>query len=128
MNVVSLEKLKFAIESYISPEMMHYIENISIDERYMRQLTVAIRGFVWAEKDALKHQEIKYPYDWWQAFKERWFPAWLLKRYPVQYHVVVLDVRALYPEIKFKMPEKNPVLMVQRSDYDLPLRYDDPTS
>jgi len=25
-----------------------------------------------------------YPRDWWQAVKQRWFPGWLLKRYPVQ--------------------------------------------
>lgn len=28
-------------------------------------------------------QVFDYPADWWQAFKERWFPQWLLKRYPV---------------------------------------------
>jgi hypothetical protein len=29
--------------------------------------------------------EASWPCDWWQAFKERWFPAFLLKRYPVKY-------------------------------------------
>ena len=25
------------------------------------------------------------PADWWQHFKERWFPAWALMRWPVRY-------------------------------------------
>jgi len=33
---------------------------------------------------ATLHEEVfEYPTDWWQAFKERWFPKWLLNRYPV---------------------------------------------
>ena len=27
----------------------------------------------------------KQPENWKEAFKERWFPKWLLKRYPVKY-------------------------------------------
>jgi len=26
---------------------------------------------------------IKYPRDWWQSLKARWFPKWLLRKYPV---------------------------------------------
>lgn len=29
-------------------------------------------------------EETRYPMDWWQAFKARWFPGWLLHRFPVQ--------------------------------------------
>ena len=27
--------------------------------------------------------EVRYPADWWQAVKQRWFPAWALRRWPV---------------------------------------------
>ncbi len=43
-------------------------------------------------------RDIVYPSDWWQAFKERWFPKWLRKRYPVQY--TEHKIAALYPEIQ----------------------------
>lgn len=33
----------------------------------------------------------RWPADWWQAFKERWFPAWLLRRYPVKYERIDID-------------------------------------
>ena len=41
-------------------------------------------------KMAVKEElEAQYPSDWWQAFKERWFPNWLLGRYPVRYTQII---------------------------------------
>ncbi len=31
----------------------------------------------------------EYPADWWQAFKERFFPAWAKRRWPVKTTVIV---------------------------------------
>ena len=36
--------------------------------------------------DKLMH---KYPSDWWQAFKERWLPKWILKICPVRYSEII---------------------------------------
>lgn len=35
-----------------------------------------------------EYGEIKYPADWWQHFKERFFPSYLLARFPVEYKTV----------------------------------------
>ena len=40
---------------------------------------------------------VKWPSEWWQAVKKRWFPDILLKVYPVQY--IGVDIKALYPHI-----------------------------
>lgn len=45
-------------------------------------------------------KEISYPLDWWQAFKERWYPAFLLKKFPVTYHRWKIDF--LYPEMELR--------------------------
>ncbi|KKN22523.1 hypothetical protein LCGC14_0914210 [marine sediment metagenome] len=37
--------------------------------------------------------------DWWQAFKLRWFPQFLLKRYPVRTVTHTWDVKQMYPDI-----------------------------
>lgn len=42
--------------------------------------------------------EAKYPADWWQAFKERWFPHWLLEYYPVKFKQVVAVHK--FPELE----------------------------
>ena len=44
----------------------------------------------------------KYPRDWWEAVKERWFPAWALKRWPVLYN----RIDELYPELE--LPSAGP--------------------
>jgi hypothetical protein len=33
-------------------------------------------------------ERVHYPRDWWQAFKERWFPEWVLQRWLVEMAVV----------------------------------------
>lgn len=30
----------------------------------------------------------QWPKDWWQAFRERWFPKWRLKKHPVRYKTI----------------------------------------
>lgn len=43
-----------------------------------------------------KVQRYKHPKTWLDAFKLRWYPKFLLKRYPVEY--VVLETWQCYPE------------------------------
>ena len=38
-----------------------------------------------------------YPSDWWQAFKARWFPSWLKKRFPVRLTKIIAE--HMFPEI-----------------------------
>jgi len=40
----------------------------------------------------------KWPADWWQAFRERWFPKRWLERHPVKYEAVDID-RQLYAAV-----------------------------
>lgn len=35
----------------------------------------------------------KYPADWWQAFKERWFPKWAKRKWPVRYSRIDVSER-----------------------------------
>ena len=53
-----------------------------------------------AGHDCKKEVIIKYPQDWQEAFKERWFPKWLLKKYPVKYTKEKVSAKIFYPEIK----------------------------
>jgi hypothetical protein len=40
-----------------------------------------------------------WPATWWDAFKERWFPRWLRKRYPVRFKSIHVEKYGVYPEI-----------------------------
>lgn len=48
--------------------------------------------------------EIRYPLDWWQAIRERWFPQFWLKWFPVKYHKWHVDL--LYPLVEQRRSEK----------------------
>jgi len=47
-------------------------------------------------------ERYKWPRNWKEAVKERWLPAWILKRFPVKY--TVIDVKAIYPKAKWSDP------------------------
>ena len=35
----------------------------------------------------------RWPKNWWEAFRERWFPAWLIRRRPI--HYTTIDIQQL---------------------------------
>lgn len=55
-------------------------------------------------KQTVTFEPVSYPATWWQAFKQRFFPRWAIKRWPVQLTVVkrpdvVVEAEALFPEL-----------------------------
>ena len=73
---------------------------MSLDDRFMfDELTLCVRQDIFGKQ--LERVDIKYPADWWQAVKDRWFPGWAKERWPVMFTRHHVDVKALYPT----MPE-----------------------
>ena len=58
----------------------------------------------------LDERVVKYPAGWWQAFRARWFPVWWLRRRPVRYTEVRMELKALYPELPI---DQKPVYHVE---------------
>ena len=116
-NEVELEKLKFAIQQRLTGEFMAKVDISIYSEFLADEIYLRVKGFVWAEAENVQHQEIKYPCDWWQAFKEKWFPVWILRHYPVTYKKVVIDVKAIYPEFKQAIDNHTMRLAIRRTDY-----------
>lgn len=56
-----------------------------------------LRAFMLGE--TLRSKTWRWPADWWQHFKERWFPAWARQRWPVVYQWRRVDIDAVYPEL-----------------------------
>jgi hypothetical protein len=102
--------------------VMQKIDNAFINpnveiERILKDFHIVVTGRLLAQR-SLKHYEVKYPQDWWQAFKERWFPRALLSISPVVYREVIIDVDAVYPELHKKMhlPNEEHFLTISRYD------------
>ncbi len=68
-----------------------------------------MRDYLWGEKP--EYKEVSYPADWWQAFKERWFPKWAKRRWPVEYEVRRITLHVLYPN--FRHPNDDTFLPVK---------------
>ena len=73
--------------------------NVYFDNR-LRQMFLSLIHYIAGE--TLEKVEHNYPKDWWEAFKERWFPKWLIRHYPIQRTYVTMDAKAVYPKVTFK--------------------------
>ena len=114
---IKLEKLKFVAIERLSREFIDATVDFSLHESFLiDEICMRIKTFVWAEEESAKYQEIKYPSDWKEAFKERWFPKRLLKKYPVKYNLTIIDVKAIYPTLKVKIPDHQRILNIRRLD------------
>lgn len=62
-----------------------------------RHLFLSIQMSVLADHETV--QPVKYPADWWQHFKLRWFPKWAKKRWPVRFSVTEFVATHVYPQL-----------------------------
>ena len=72
----------------------------------------------WVVGETPKEYECVYPQDWWHAFKDRWFPVWALKRWPVIRTHFKVRADLVYPEFKIQMPKERHNLTFTVSNYD----------
>ena len=61
----------------------------------MYAVVIQLVADIWAQD--VGRYEFKWPMDWWQAFRARWFPRWWLVRHPVMYRYKAFQVHAAYP-------------------------------
>lgn len=73
------------------------------------QCIYTIKTFIAAQQ--LERLQAMYPIDWWQAVKQRFFPKWLAKKYPIKYKYIRLEARALYPRVAIPNEKHGIVLM-----------------
>ncbi len=114
MQEAKLKKFKLIAISYLTPRMLELFgetPDIDAQEEYVYEnILLRVKQCVWGRE--MQRQECRWPSNWWQAFKERWFPAWALKRWPVQYMAYVLRARELYPDVA--MPHRSPVVVIDK--------------
>lgn len=105
-ETIELDLLQVGITQVVDDEFaVHRLKLETSRHDFLRAMVLKLKGYVLSEN--LERYEIKYPKDWWEAFKERWFPDRLLKKYPVKYTTEVIDLKALYPKLKVSLPEEH---------------------
>jgi len=97
-----LERLRIGLNTTISKELLGAQVNL-FEDYYSDAIIAQISGYIWAEQ--LEYHEVIYPADWLQAFKERWFNSWMLKRWPVKYKIHKINLKAVFPSLKVETPD-----------------------
>jgi hypothetical protein len=120
IKTVQLEKMKLIAMQYISEELAEYFSmppklDIGRDVSFVYDnLVLRLVQEVYGRQ--VERVDVRYPSDWWQAFKERWFPAWAKKRWPVHYKTTALEAKELYPKLAVAIPDQEPILTLHRWD------------
>jgi hypothetical protein len=117
---VHLEKYKMIALEYLTPELLaHFGEPCKIDitdQQNFRfdEIVMRLVQMVWGRE--AERQEHQWPANWWEAFKDRWFPKWAKGRWPIRYSKCVLTARELYSKVA--MPEREHTIVILKSVYD----------
>lgn len=114
MSIVELERIRLGVQLALSEHLLD--ARVDIERMIIDHFTVSLRGYLWGEK--VHNETIKYPRDWYQSFKARWFPAWALRRWPVVYTVHTIDITALYPDLRISVPDNRHTLILHHSTGD----------
>lgn len=101
VNEVELERFKLIVIQRLEEKHVQFGEppevRISLDAAgFMAdEIAVQLVQKVWGRE--IQRRKCKWPADWWQAFKERWYPDWAIDRWPIRYEEYVITARELAP-------------------------------
>ena len=104
LSEIILKKVKFGLTDAIDPVMIQDLKISHTADIVSDQIIGRIRYSLAGQEG----REIKFPKDWWEAFKERWFPKWLRRKYPVVYRFY--QGITLYPD--YVLPEMRKICYV----------------
>lgn len=93
---VKLEKVKWVINQTLDASILEGDFDVKVIEDWAKEFIVArVVGHVWGE--SFGGRTIRHPLNWIEAVKERWFPRWARRRWPVRYKVHLIEAKAYYP-------------------------------
>lgn len=116
IETVKVDDVKNLFEKYVAervqvrfglmskPLEMLQRANVRVEsEDYGDRLAFALETWIHAMPGKRIREYKEWPKDWWQAFRERWFPVWWLRRYPVKTDFIEIDIQqylAVCPHIQ----------------------------
>ena len=98
MKQYELELMRFAIQQQVSKSLIEAgiscpVEVVAREfaRRLVFEFSIRVPGKKEKREVSRKKEQrtFAWPRDWWQAFRQRWLPAWWLRRWPVQMHVEI---------------------------------------
>jgi hypothetical protein len=78
---VALDHFEYRVKRMVPLALMGRTSAEAILDQQARSCILLITHVVLGKRGAV----LRVPDTWWDHTKERWFPAWALRRWPVQY-------------------------------------------
>lgn len=114
---ILLDRISFAYRTRISTLAAERAVDVSVLLDPMADaFVVGLYSFQPGERDEVVN--ISYPKTWWDAFKQRWFPRWLLKKYPANISCHRIERGCTYPTLHVSNREHFPVAFIQAVKLD----------
>jgi hypothetical protein len=110
---VILEQRKFWLTAKLGTDFG--IDNVQDAITYnlaMEDCVYRLRAIVYGRD--IDKVVIEWPADWFQHFKQRWFPKFLLKKYPVVMASKTITATEYYPKVT--APKNSPVVRLYTLD------------
>ena len=117
---VELERMKLVAVQYITDELA---EQFAIEAKVDLSLhssfrfdDIVLRVVQEVYGRQVESKAVRYPADWWQAFKNHWLPTWALKRWPIVWRTERLEAWEVYPKVE--MPEVERRIIIRKRDWE----------
>ena len=88
---------RIIVQESIDPHMARNMELIAYEDVVTRNMAVRLIRYIASTDgrvDTIEH--ISYPETWWDAFKERWYPKWMLRRWPAEHVERALTLKQVH--------------------------------
>ena len=122
-RLVQLEAIRYEIGQLVNePGWQRYKLDVDYAYHFMA-MRLTMERSVWG-KAGNDVAEASWPEDWWQHFRQRWAPAWWLRRHPVKRTYRKWTAHTLAPDLHLPAFEGKPVATVAVFE---PRHWDTPT-
>lgn len=116
---VTLERIRLHVQQRLSRELLNDpTVTALINQQTGDAIVHAIAEY--AGQKQVGQVECVYPTTWWDAFKDRWFPGWLKRRYPPAFTRTVLNAQVIYPNLR--LPDHTHTITLFENHYPLERR------
>lgn len=110
---IELFKQAFSAQGMISDHLLNDYPGSELKlDAYMvemsRGLLMTLSAYIAAQ--AVDKREVTYPKTWWDAFKLRFFSAFLLKKFPPKMETVTWEAKLIYPDLR--IPEQRSQMLI----------------
>lgn len=106
-RTVTLERMRIVLLQRVSKGLAGLLANPidveAFEDLFAEDAMLRLKAVVMGEH--IETPAVRYPKDWKEAVRERFFPEWALRRWPVQYTEKVFDTRVVYPMISLPLDQ-----------------------